>query len=64
MDDFPCLGSLQLIQSRRYAGVRALPAGVMPDSVEEFLVNRDIRVKNCLFTKQLFFPLWCARPRT
>ena len=24
-------------------------------------VNRDIQVKNCLFTKQLFFPLQCKR---
>lgn len=36
----------------------------MPDSEEEFLVNRDFQVKKCLFTKQLFFPLRCTRPRT
>lgn len=61
---FPALAASSPSESRRCASVRALPAGVMPDSEEEFLVNRDIQVKNCLFTKQLFFPLRCARPRT
>lgn len=27
----------------------------------EVFVNRDIQVKNCLFTKHLFFPLQCKR---
>lgn len=55
---FPALAASSLSEAD------AAPAGVMPDSEEEFLVNRDFQVKKCLFTKQLFFPLRCTRPRT
>lgn len=66
VDDFPYLGSLHLSKADTDAHLHhriSSASGVMPDSKEEFLVNRDIQVKNCLFTKQLFFPLQCIRHR-
>lgn len=61
---FPALAASSSSRADATPASELCQRGLMPDSVEEFLVNRDFQVKNCLFTKQLFFPLRCARPRT